>query len=57
MTDWFTAVIYFYSESENKRYKTEINEQELAYILRYCGDLNQLAEFLSVINKTMEVKE
>ena len=53
MVDWFTATIYFYSESEDKNYKTEINEHELAYILKNCKDLNDLAEFLSVIKKTI----
>ena len=53
MVDWFTATIYFYSESEDQKYYTEINEHELAHILKTCRTLNDLAEFLAVIKKTI----
>jgi len=53
MVEWFTAKIYFYSESEDKKYETDISEAELSHILKNCKDLNQLAEFLAVTKKTI----
>jgi len=55
MVDWFTATIYFYSETDDRKYKTDITESELSYILKNCQNLNELAKFLAILGKTTEL--
>lgn len=56
MVDWFTATVYFYSEGDDRKFKIDLTEHELAKLLKFCDDLNKLYEFTELLNRWEKIE-